>query len=103
MRRGRAFFYFKGRRISDLHVQISRDSGGGYIFPDYDFTMKAWAKIHMRHRACAVPYMYGGGGNLVVCMPNGLVGFALADNLGAEWDAAAIRTMIGAAHRIKPL
>ena len=51
----------------------------------------------------AVPYMYGGGGNLVVCMPNGLVGFALADNRGAEWDAAAIRTMIGAADRIKPL
>ena len=52
---GLAFFYYKGRRVSDLHAQISRDSGGGFIFPDYDFTMKAWAQIHMRHRAGAVP------------------------------------------------
>ena len=52
---GLAFFYYKGRRVCDLHVQVGRDSGGGYIFPDYDFTMKAWAKVHMDHRALAVP------------------------------------------------
>jgi hypothetical protein len=51
---GLAFFYYRGRRVSRLHVQVGRDSGGGYIFPDYDFSMRAWATVPAR-RAPAPP------------------------------------------------
>ncbi|MEE4274960.1 MAG: hypothetical protein V2J16_03725, partial [Thermoleophilia bacterium] len=52
---GLAFFYYKGKRVSPLHVQITRDSGGGFIFWDVDFNMTAWATVGMRYAPHAVP------------------------------------------------
>jgi hypothetical protein len=42
---GLAFFYYRGSQVSQLCLQISQDSAGGFIFWDNDFTMRAWAQV----------------------------------------------------------
>jgi len=49
-----------------------------------------------------VPYMLGGGGNLVFCMPNGMVGITLGNNFGTDWSSADKLSVIDAANTIKP-
>ena len=51
---GLAFFYYKGRQVSPLYLQITHDSGGGFIFWDVDFAMTAWAEVDMDYTPHAV-------------------------------------------------
>lgn len=44
---GLAFFYYREGDVSPLHIQVSTDSGGGFIFWDVDFDMSGWAKVPM--------------------------------------------------------
>lgn len=46
---GLAFFYYKNEQVSKLYVQVSNDTGGGFIFWDADFNMKAWAEVDIAY------------------------------------------------------
>ncbi len=45
---GLATFYYKDGKISDTKVQITSDSGGGFIFSNSDFNFIAWGQIPTR-------------------------------------------------------
>lgn len=52
---GLACFYYRGRDVSPLFVQVSTDSGGGFIFWDVDFDMAGWAEVPMAWAKNTVP------------------------------------------------
>jgi CubicO group peptidase (beta-lactamase class C family) len=46
---GLAFFYYKGRNVSNLYYQVTNDTAGGFIFWDVDFNMTAWGEVEMEY------------------------------------------------------
>lgn len=47
---GLAYFYYKGKKVSNLYYQVSNDTAGGFIFWDVDFNMTAWGEAKMTYK-----------------------------------------------------
>ena len=47
---GLAYFYYKGKKVSNLYYQVSNDTAGGFIFWDVDFNMTAWGEVEMTYK-----------------------------------------------------
>jgi hypothetical protein len=48
---GLAYFYYKGKKVSNLYYQVSNDTAGGFIFWDVDFNMTAWGEVEMTYKS----------------------------------------------------
>jgi hypothetical protein len=47
---GLAYFYYKGKKVSNLYYQVSNDTAGGFIFWDTSFNMTAWGEVEMTYK-----------------------------------------------------
>ena len=96
---GLAFFYYRGNKVSDLYLQVSNDSAGGFIFWDADFNMTAWAQVDMAYKQHTVrherrlqkAYMRELAGRWPM-RPLSDLGDAVA-NMGGDVDQANVLTM----------
>ncbi|MCP4623064.1 MAG: hypothetical protein GY850_05980 [bacterium] len=48
---GLAYFYYRGKKVSNLYYQVSNDTAGGFIFWGADFNMTAWGEVKMTYKS----------------------------------------------------